>query len=781
MQKDLRIVLDAVVQAEDTAFATVKQTVRGRLSQLGHDTDAALDAAAKILDSRLQQLRRTTSAALTKALDDVATALDDIDKLPAPLDDATLDTLARQLQSLRGEVEASRRVPPLAPVAARVAAVLDQADQLVAGVRKSRPATTHALTDPLRTLVRKPDGTLRVAFARAWDVVAAAAASVDYTVGALQKQQQEWRDEIDKQLAGLDAATALSRLRAVLEDAGARVDERLADAKDALLRELEDNLKAVTTQVQSYGNALETGLTTLAGSVNELAEDARKTAGTWLVAARDAALALVNNLDCGALEAAHAALARELGALEGRVRDQVTGALGALVDDATRARMDLLADAENAALKVGKGIKLAKAIGELPALPTLSFNAERAEYVFDDVKKQIDTSPFAVRLREIDSGLKELGIALPTRQMLDQFVPDTLKSLDFNRIFKNVGGIDFQDFFKRFRLPELGSDKIRITHGLDKATRSAWVTTTVNADFPEEQALFEFSSMAVRVARMQLRADSDIRIAADGQRRATTDGRFTGDWGLDFGGARMATFRDVTVSFDGSGFGFDMSPDKVQLHPSLKFIEDYAKQFQDNLPPAIQLEKDERGIPVGARAGFTTVVDNLPPLPPVTIGPIRIASGLGLRMAKDGKFEVSAYLTLGAKNAPVFVQFGYLGGGFWLEARCTARGGKIVPEASLGLALGSMRAFTLAGVARGSYALLLFANAEIDGAGGSLHAGLSISGSARILGIANASLDLLLEVEHHSGGATAHGWLHVEIKICWCYTLRVSTAAQHKL
>lgn len=93
-----------------------------------------------------------------------------------------------------------------------------------------------------------------------------------------------------------------------------------------------------------------------------------------------------------------------------------------------------------------------------------------------------------------------------------------------------------------------------------------------------------------------------------------------------------------------------------------------------------------------------------------------------------------------------------------------------------------MRAFTLAGVARGSYALLLFAYAEIDDTGGSLRAGLSITGSARILGVANASLALLLEVEHHTGGGTtARGSLHVEIEICWCYTLRVHAAAEHKL
>jgi hypothetical protein len=92
-----------------------------------------------------------------------------------------------------------------------------------------------------------------------------------------------------------------------------------------------------------------------------------------------------------------------------------------------------------------------------------------------------------------------------------------------------------------------------------------------------------------------------------------------------------------------------------------------------------------------------------------------------------------------------------------------------------------MRAFNLASVARGSYAILLFANAEISLAGGSLRAGMSLEGSARILGVANAMISLLLEVEHKSGSTTARGHLKVAIKICWCYTLRVSKQAEHKI
>ncbi|MFL6673271.1 MAG: hypothetical protein ACJ8LG_08275, partial [Massilia sp.] len=773
--KDVKALQEAALQAADQAAATqVRDVARGRLRLLVQQTQAGIAAAHDLLDGQFTRLVHGARADVTAALDALELA---IKALPAAPGSAAYAEFSARLAALRALMEKARQVPALGPVASKAIAVLDHAREVAAEPAAQVQGLATTLLALLRTTPQP--GSLRATLDRAWDMADNVSASVHTAITRVGAQAGNWAAAADTLLQDLEAATEPQQLRTVLQAWVRAIEARLGSAADALLTQVKADIDTVRGHIDREAAALTGDLAALAGGVAGLAQAAQAAAGTWLAQARSDAHALVDVLDCGALGTMHAQLDAMLGTVEAKLRDQVTGALGALTDEATRQRLDQL---KGLASTVGKGIKLGKALGDLPALPTLRFNAERAEYVFDDIRKQIDTSPFAARLREIDSGLKELGLAVPTRQLLDQIVPDAWRDLDFNRIFKNLGGLDFQDYFKRFRLPQLSGDKLKITHGLDKATRSAWVKTTVNADFPEEHALFEFSGMAVRVARMQLRANSDVRLSADGQSRAVTDGRFSGDWALEFGGARMATFQDVTVSFDGHGFDFNVSPDKVLLHPSLKFIQEYARQFSDKLPPAVQLEKDERGVPVGARASFSTLIDKLPPIPPVTIGPILIASGLGLRMSKAGVFEISAHVALGSRSAPIFVQVSYLGGGFWLEARCTARGGQIVPQASLGLALGSMRAFSLAGVARGSYSVLLFANAEIDGGGGSLHAGLSIAGSARILGIANAALDLLLEVEHRSGGGTtAHGWLHVEIEICWCYTLRVSTAAEHKL
>jgi hypothetical protein len=375
--------------------------------------------------------------------------------------------------------------------------------------------------------------------------------------------------------------------------------------------------------------------------------------------------------------------------------------------------------------------------------------------------------------------LKELGLAVPARALCDQIVPD-LSGLDFNTVFRNFGGMDFDGLFKGLQLPALDPGRVQITHGVDEASRSAWVRANVNVDLDGENSIFEVAGLAVRMASMKLRARSDARVGVGGERRASTDASLNGDWGLDFGGSRLATFRDVTVRYDGSSFKFDISPDKIELNPALKFVSDLAKTFTPDLPPGIELISDARGLPIGARASMSITTPELS-LGAVALGPMLIVAGLSLQMRDTGQFVIATHVSVGTKTAPIWVQIGYLGGGLWLEAQARFEG-TVHYGATLGLAIGSMRALDIAGIARGSYSLLLFADAEIDDGGGGLRAGFSMAGSARILGIANASVFLLLEVVQQNGGhAQGHGVLEVSVDVCWCYTVHVRKQVQQAI
>jgi len=559
---------------------------------------------------------------------------------------------------------------------------------------------------------------------------------------------------------------------------------------DVVIQKLRDAAAAIDDHVLAmFNTALDLGRT-VAQSISSM----QAGVDDKLAVLQQKALESIDEIDCdkiGDVVRAAERMAdrvRQIAAqVEQDLRARATEVVGSVLDAQTRQRLaELEADVARRlpqlANQAGEAIKLVKAFGELPELPTLTFNADRAEYFFDDFSRQIETSPFAAKLREIDGGLKALGLAVPAKQLLDQIIPDSLKGVDFSSVFRQFGGIDFGQLLQRFKLPDLRPEQVCITQGVDKSTRTAWIAARVNTEFPGPEPLFEIAGVSVSLAKMSLKAASDLRVGLNGERQASTDAVLRADWGLNFGGAPLATFHEVAVRFDGSKFGFDIEPSKIELHPALKFIDEFAKRFKPDLPPAVQLAFDGRGIPRGAKANLVTEV-RLPPLGAIEIGPLRIASGLALMIADDGGFNVDATLDVGSKSAPIWVQIGYLGGGLWLEARASYVGttGQMRYFASVGVALGCIRAVGFAGVAYGSFALLLFVQAEISNSGGVLRAGMSVSGSARIMGMVNASVYLLLEAVHRDGRTEGHGTLDVSVKICWCYTLRVRREVTHNI
>jgi hypothetical protein len=607
-------------------------------------------------------------------------------------------------------------------------------------------------------------------------------------------------EKLDKAVSAVESA-AEGKLDAALQTAARTVEEVHADAATGVGDARDDLLKGWREMVQAQMTLLRGAATKVEDAFGPAITDAlgfaRKTAallndaahkvGDWLDTLHQPIMEQIGKIDCAEADKLRTAIHAGLAVAEQEIRSRVTAIATSIIDESTRARFqqlekelgDVIRDAQGVADTAAKGVKLVKALGELPQLPTLTFNSDRAEYVFDDFRKQIETSPFAAKLREIDGGLKELGLSIPTEQLMDQIVPNNLRDVDFKKIFRNFGALDFSDFFKRFRLPEIRKDQLEVTHGVDKPTRAAWVNTRINVQFPEENSLFDFAGLAVTLARMDMQATSNLKVGLKGEQTSKTQAKLRADWGLTFSGARLATFREVEVRFDGSAFDFDIEPSKVELHPALKFVDEFAKKFQPTLPPAVEVVKDSRGMPVGAKAQMHTEVV-LPPLGVVEIGPMLIRSGLSMRMTPVGKFHVDANVSVGSRDTPVWVQISYLGGGLWLEARASYED-RIRYQATVGLALGCVKAFNLASVARGSFAFLLFAYAEISDKGGSLRAGMQVAGSARIVGIANASVLLLLEAVHSGGNTEGRGVLDVSIDICWCYTLHVRRDVNHKI
>jgi hypothetical protein len=429
----------------------------------------------------------------------------------------------------------------------------------------------------------------------------------------------------------------------------------------------------------------------------------------------------------------------------------------------------------------GTSMKLMKCVGGLPALPSMTFNIEQAEYVFlDDIRTAIGTSGLVARLHDAEGYLKELGLALPTSSIASHMMADMAQiqaiKARIGQIMDGLSGFDMRLF--QFDFPH-APDGVRIAHGLDKATRTAWVAAEVNMAQSGENSLFEKFGFELRARDVHMQARAQVTVRPGFAPVSTQTGSLTADWMLVFAGEKLAVFRQTTLSMGANGsFSFDCSAERIEYHEVLKFIADFARRLQNAVPDDVTLECDPNtGRPVGVSASATMPVA-LPPLGAVEIAPFEIASGFGMRATPDG-FSLFAKVSVGSKASPVFVQIGYLGGGMWLEARAEQVKGQLVPHVSAALAVGAMRAFNLGGIAQGGFSIHLFLEVEVDATGGQLHAGLRLEGGARILGYLDASVRLLLEVEHSGGQMKGRGTLDVRVKICWCYTARIRRQVEH--
>jgi len=106
---------------------------------------------------------------------------------------------------------------------------------------------------------------------------------------------------------------------------------------------------------------------------------------------------------------------------------------------------------------------------------------------------------------------------------------------------------------------------------------------------------------------------------------------------------------------------------------------------------------------------------------------------------------------------------------------------------SIGISAGAFVAVNF-GVARGSAGILFtagvdfFRDFQTQGGRTLITLGVLVWGEFSILGIASASLRLMLSVTYDAdqGSMIGTGTVQVSIKICWCFTLRVSQTVRQQ-
>ena len=784
-----------------------QSAIASGLARASTDLDAELTSLQALIDGDEAQLKDAATTWLKKQAATAPAVLGQLDEVMAAVRKLVLPDALKGLRSTQASC-----VDALAVTGGGFRKGAELADK----IRQEIVDGTAADAAQIKARLSRLRDTLRV-----W--IAAAKASADALLLAIDDIEKQLQAPLAPlvtlrvQLQGTlpDPAPALAALRKVAEENRPLQAERLA---------LDQVLAALQKQVNSQGGVLLATLQGLCGKAQadldpllDALEGVLKTKqeqarhalsgaagelGQRLAEVKQEILASIAMLDCGAWDKLRGEMEHQVGALVNDVKRQVADGAAKLFDEDTRHRVNALKDAvdrevkngndelkkayEAVAPKAGQALKLMRLLTEPPELPQITINTEHIECVFDDVAKQIETSPFVARLREIDAGMKELGIAIPSREILDKMVPDSLKGLDFSDVIRNVG-IDFQDFFKKFKLPDMPTDAIKFSHHVDEKTRTAKGKVEINHQFGSTEQLFDIATFSLDIRKPRVEASANFTLSASAAGKAQTNAKFGGDWILNFGGQPLVTFHDANVQYsDSAGFKFDLDPAKIEPHPALLFLSTLLKKANaPKLPESVRILKDDQGRPIGASIEQK---DKIGPYEfgVLFIGETVLASRFALQFI-SGRMRLDASFGIGDVASPVFMQIGVYGGGGWLKSHAwlEQKGDSLVPAyaASIGVSLGSARAFTLASVATGSYAMRIFVQATFASSGGnSFAAGLSVSGSARILGYLNAYLLLLLQVEHKDGGdMNGSGQLDVEIEVCWCYSVRVSRSVQQTM
>lgn len=437
-------------------------------------------------------------------------------------------------------------------------------------------------------------------------------------------------------------------------------------------------------------------------------------------------------------------------------------------------------------------LALVRAAGASPILPNLSFNRDRIAYFFDDARDAIRTSPMVALMNRVDDDLKALGIRVPTDEILERFVPKGMENFDFGQLFPDLGGLKLDGLFRNLRLPALLNDRVKLTHGFDKASLTGWAKAEASAPLKDRSEIFEFGPLKLSMIGGAFDALADIAVSPQGSKR-TTRGEIVGDWELAFSGQPLVTLEKTRVFFeDGKGLDVDIEPSRIRLDKSIKFLSDLIKSFSEPNSGFFLEMLEENGLPAGASARVEL------PLPPLSFGAfsvtgLRFSSAFELLIArgsggKHGDFALSTMLALGRKSEPFVLRVWLLVGGGWLEtrARYFPSSGKLSSAVSIGLTAGLGLDFA-AGPCRGFvYAMFgAYAEFETDGEGSanfSIAVIFLVRGGIVILGRFNIGLSLLLELVYRDDGTmVGRGTIDVSFKICWCCEIKVRQAVTYNL
>ena len=411
---------------------------------------------------------------------------------------------------------------------------------------------------------------------------------------------------------------------------------------------------------------------------------------------------------------------------------------------------------------------LNRAFGAVPEIPNLGFSLPSAAYFYLPSLPHVPLTPLLTQVKDLMPNLSPLSTMLPSFALSDRALPvPHLPNFDLNGILPDFAGLKLDNLFPALKMPFGSSDAIKVTHGTDTASRTAWIQADIDLK-TDTAVIFSIGPMALQIVTPRFTSKVRAQAGANGQVSKEATGAITGDWQLLIGGSPMITLRNTGLTFDKNGkLHVDVSPDRVQLSQALAFIQEIIAAYSSpdsgfGIYPSLTGIETRLSLPIPNTSVGTTGITNL------TFNFL-----FGLSWAND--FNLYAGFGLASPNAPFNLSIFILGGGGHLVATALYHpGGSLTCQVDMALDASAALAISL-GPISGSVHMNLGMRFIFNSGQGDLSLGifLLIGGEVSILSIVSAQVMLKLEATYSGGVFTCRGIFSISIKICWCFTLEV--------
>jgi hypothetical protein len=419
---------------------------------------------------------------------------------------------------------------------------------------------------------------------------------------------------------------------------------------------------------------------------------------------------------------------------------------------------------------------LHSAFGSVPSIQNLGFSLPNAAYFFGQLAPNVNLTPLLTAVKSLVPNLAPLSTMIPTFGLSDRALPvPHLPNFDLSNIFPDFAGLKLTNLFPALKMPAGSSDAVKVTHGLDAQSRTAWVQADIDLK-TDTATIFSLGPMALQIVTPQFTSTVRAQAGSNGQVSKQAIGAITGDWQLLIGGSPMITLVSTAITFDKDGkLHVNVSPDRVQLSSALSFVEQIIALYSSPdsgfgvYPSATGIET-RLALPIPDTSMGTTGITNL-----------SFNFLFGLTWAPD--FQIYAGFGLASPNAPFNLAIYILGGGGHLQATANYTPGKTL-SCVLDMALDASAALSISlGPISGSVHINLGMRFLFNSGHGDLSFGifLLIGGEVSVLSIISANILLRLDATYENGSFTCRGLFSISIKICWCFTLSVSEEVSCRL